>query len=611
MDRFLSITQSGALTNRALVDIRVCDSVSSTKCSKRQGGSLMAYDVLIKGGRIYDGSGLPSYLGDVAVQDGRIVETGRINASAKRVVNADGLAVSPGFIDFHTHLDAQLLWDPLATSSCYHGVTTVIPGNCGLSLAPCKEPDRDTILKSFERVEAITLPALKAGVPWGFTTFGQYLDALRGKLGVNVASLVGHCALRQFVMGEASLERAATPAEIHQMKEVLKASVRAGAAGFSTNQNPVHMYANGTPIQSRFAPDDEIIELACALGEINQGAVQISRGSLGVSVPMRESVKLFEEISSRSGRPVIWQSITHRWDKPHEWRELLDLAGETIARGVQSYPLCNARLFNNRLTMKNAQVFDDLPPWKTILFLPLEARIAAIKDPETRKKMRYEAVEEKKSSRFSRRWDLVYLINAVKPENKHLEKKSVAEIAKIRNQDLIDAFLDLSLEEGLDTEFQTSSTNGDEKAVAEIIRSPYVLVGQSDAGAHLIYDAGFGYATRLLGYWVREKQIMTVEEAVRKLTFMVASIFGLHDRGLIRRGMAADLVLFDPATVRECEPEMVQDLPANEKRFIQKAVGIEMTLVNGEVLVEKGNHTGALPGGVLGSTNGKTLQAAA
>jgi len=303
--------------------------------------------------------------------------------------------------------------------------------------------------------------------------------------------------------------------------------------------------------------------------------------------------------------------VTHRWDKPNEWRQLLDLAKESIDRGVQSYPLCNARLFNNRLTMKNAQVFDDLPTWKTILFLPLEARIAAIKDPDTRKKMRYEAVEEKKSSRFSRRWDLVYLINAVKPENKYLEKKSVAEIAKIRGQDVIDAFLDLSLEEGLDTEFQTSSTNGDEVAVAEIIRSPFVLVGQSDAGAHLIYDAGFGYATRLLGYWVREKQIMTLEDAVRKLTFMVASIFGLPDRGLLRRGMAADLCFFDPATIRECDPHMVQDLPGNEKRFVQKSVGIEMTIVNGQVLVEKDNHTGALPGAVLGGGNGHSLQAAA
>jgi N-acyl-D-aspartate/D-glutamate deacylase len=490
-------------------------------------------------------------------------------------------------------------------------VTTVIPGNCGLSLAPCKEPDHDTILRSFERVEAITLPALKSGVKWGFTTFGQYLDALRGKLGVNVASLVGHCALRQFVMGDASIERAATAAEIQQMKEVLKVSVRAGAAGFSTNQNPVHMYANGTPIQSRFATDEEIIEIACALGEINQGIVQISRGSLGVSVPIPPSLKLFEEISSRSGRPVVWQSIAHRWERPDEWRVLLDSAKETIDRGVQSYPLCNARLFNNRLTMKNAQVFDDLPTWKMILFLPLEERIKAIKDPETRKKMRFEAVEDKKLSRFSRRWDLVYLINAVKPENKHLEKKSVAEIAKIRNQDVIDAFLDLSLEEGLDTEFQTSSNNGDEEAVAEIIRSPYVLVGQSDAGAHLIYDAGFGYATRLLGYWVREKQIMSLEEGVRKLTFMVASIFGLHDRGLIRRGMAADLVVFDPSTIRECDPQMVQDLPGNEKRFVQKAVGIEMTIVNGQVLVEKESHTGALPGAVLGSGNGNGLQAAA
>jgi N-acyl-D-aspartate/D-glutamate deacylase len=256
-------------------------------------------------------------------------------------------------------------------------------------------------------------------------------------------------------------------------------------------------------------------------------------------------------------------------------------------------------------------VFDDLPTWKTILFLPLEERIKAFRDPEARRKLRYEAVEEQKSSRFSRRWDLVYMIKATTAANKHLEKKSVAEIAKIRGQDVIDAFLDLSLEEGLDTEFQTSSTNGDEQAVAEIIRSPFVLVGQSDAGAHLIYDAGFGYATRLLGYWIREKNIMSLEEGVRKLTFMVASIFGLPDRGLLRPGMAADLVVFDPATVRECEPEMVQDLPGNEKRLIQKAIGIETTIVNGQVLVERGEHTGALPGMVLGNGNGGALQAAA
>lgn len=571
----------------------------------------MAYDILIKGGRIYDGSGMPSYLGDIAIQNGQIVEIGRITGDARRVIKADGLAVAPGFIDFHTHLDAQLLWDPLATSSCFHGVTTVIPGNCALALAPCKEQDRDTILKSFERVEAISLSALRAGVNWSWTTFPQYLDRLRGNLGVNVAALMGHCALRQFVMGDASTERAATPAEINQMKEILKAGVQAGAIGFSTNQNPVHMFADGTPIPSRLATDEEIIELACALGEINQGAVQISRGSLGVSVPTVETVNLFDEIATRSGRPVIWQSIAQRWDRPNEWREMLNLAEHSLARGAQSYPLCNARLFNNRLTMKNAQVFDDLPTWKQVLFLPLEERFKVLADSEVRKKLRYEAVEEKKPSRFSRRWDLVYLIKAATPGNRHLERKSVAEIAKIRGQDVIDAFLDLSLEEGLDSEFQTSSTNGDEEAVAAIIRSPFTLVGQSDAGAHLIYDAGFGYATRLLGYWIREKNVMTLEDGVRKLTFMVASIFGLRDRGLLRPGMAADVVIFDPATVRECEPEMVQDLPAGEKRLIQKALGIEVTIVNGEVLVQEGAPTGALPGKVLGNGSTARMQAAA
>ena len=325
---------------------------------------------------------------------------------------------------------------------------------------------------------------------------------------------------------------------------------------------------------------------------------------------MRESVELFDEISSRSGRPVIWQSITHRWDKPNEWRQLLDLADKTIDRGVQSYPLCNARLFNNRLTMKNAQVFDDLPTWKMILFLPLEARIAAIKDPETRKKMRYEAVEEKKSSRFSRRWDLVYLINAATPANKHLEKKSVAEIAKIRGQDIIDAFLDLSLEEGLDTEFQTSSTNGDEVAVAEIIRSPYVLVGQSDAGAHLIYDAGFGYATRLA-------RLLGAREADHNFGRGRAQA-DLHGRVDLRPagsrfvaprhgGGSMRLRSRDDPRMR-CR--MVQDLPGNEKRFVQKAVGIEMTIVNGQVLVEK-EIIPARYRAVLGSGNGPSLQAAA
>ncbi len=560
----------------------------------------MPYDIVIKGARVIDGSGLPSYLGDVAVEGGRIVEMGRVNGAARRTVNADGLAVAPGFIDFHTHLDAQLLWDPIATSSCWHGITTVIPGNCGLTLAPCRAEDRENILGSFVRVEAMPLQVLRDAVGWEWETFPEYLNHLDGRLGVNVASLVGHCALRQYVMGEEACERAATQDEIERMKKILKESVLAGAIGFSTNQNPVHMRADGRPIPSRLATEGEILELAGVLGELNSGSIQISQGTLGVSLPAEKGIDFFHRLAARSGRPVIWQSIAQRWDQPDLWRRLLDMAQESLATGVPSYPLCNARLFNNRFTLKNAQVFDDLPSWKEIMFKPVAEREKIFLDRQVRARLRYEAVEEKRPSRFSRRWDLVYLIKAATPKNKALEKKSVAEIAKMQGKDVIDAFLDLSLEEELETLFQTSSNNGDENAVAEILKSPFTLVGQSDAGAHLIYDAGYGYATRFLGYWVRDRKVMSLEEGVRKLTFMVASIFGLHDRGLIRPGLAADLVLFDPQTVADSEPEMANDLPGGEKRLVQKAVGVKMTVVNGEVLTEDGKHTGALPGRVLG-----------
>ncbi len=560
----------------------------------------MPYDLLIKGGHIYDGSGLPSYTGDVAVEAGRIVELGRLSGGARRVIQADGLAVAPGFIDFHTHLDAQLLWDPIATSSCWHGITTVIPGNCGLTLAPCRPQDREGILGSFVRVEAMPLKVLREAVNWEWETFAEYLNRLDRRLGVNVAALVGHCALRQFVMGEEATERAARPGETERMKEILRESVRAGAIGFSTNQNPVHMRADGKPIASRLATDEEILELGSVLGELNKGSIQISQGTLGVSLPAEQGVNFFSRLAARSGRPVIWQAIAHRWDQPDLWRWLLDMAQETLATGVPSYPLCNARLFNNRFNLKNAQVFDDLPTWKEILFKPVEERLRIFRDAQVRQKLRYEAVEEKRPSRFSRRWDLVYMIKAATPKNKSLEGKSVDEIARTQGKDVIDAFLDLSLEENLETLFQTSSNNGDENAVAEILKSPFTLVGQSDAGAHLIYDAGYGYATRFLGYWIRERKVMSLEEGVRKLTFMVASIFGLHDRGLIRPRMAADLVLFDPSTVRECEPEMVNDLPGGEKRLVQKAAGVKMTVVNGEPLTEDGEHTSALPGQVLG-----------
>jgi N-acyl-D-aspartate/D-glutamate deacylase len=560
----------------------------------------MAYDLIIKGGRIYDGSGLPSRTGDVAIIGDRIAEVGRVTGSARRTVDADGLAVAPGFIDFHTHMDAQLLWDPLATSSCYHGVTTLIPGNCGLSLAPCRPEDRENIIGSFVRVEAMPSQVLRQAIQWEWTTFPEYLARLRQKLGINVAALVGHCALRQFVMGEESSERAATPDEIEQMKGILREGLRAGAIGFSTNQNRRHMREDGRPIASRLATDDEILELAGVLGELNRGSVQISRGTLGVARPAEEDVNLFHRLAQKSGRPVIWQSIAHRLNAPDLWKQLLELARESLDSGVPSYPLCNARLFNGRFTLKNAQTFDELPSWKKIMFLPVENRAELFRDPETRAKLRFEAIEETRPVNFTRRWDQIFLVKAALAKNKEFEGKHLQEIARSQNKDVIDTFLDIALEENLETTFQNSGAR-DEQATAEILKNPITLVGQSDAGAHLIYHAGYGYATRFLGYWIRERKVMSLEEGIRKLTFMVASLFGLNDRGLVRTGMAADLVVFDPATVRECEPEMVDDLPGGEKRLIQKAVGVKMTVVNGAVLTEDGEHTGGYPGRVLGN----------
>ncbi|MGZ8522763.1 MAG: N-acyl-D-amino-acid deacylase family protein, partial [Candidatus Binatia bacterium] len=493
---------------------------------------------------------------------------------------------------------AQLLWDPLATSSCFHGVTTLIPGNCGLSLAPCRAQDRDNVIGSFVRVEAMPSQVLRQAVKWEWTSFPQYLDRLQEKLGVNVAALMGHCAVRQYVMGEESSERAATPAEIAQMKALVREGMKAGAIGFSTNQNRRHMREDGRPIPSRLATDEEIVELASVLGELNCGSMQISRGTLGTARPVEEDIDFFRRLASTSGRPVIWQSIAHRWNAPELWRKLLDLAQDSLASGAPSYPLTNARLFNGRFTLKNAQTFDDLPSWKQVMFAPVEQRAELFSDTERRRQLRFEAVEDKRPTTFSRRWDQIFLIKAVQAKNQALEGKSVEEIAQSLNKDVIDTFLDIAVEEKLETMFQNSGSR-DEEATAEILKSPITLVGQSDAGAHLVYHAGYGYATRFLGYWVREKAVMPLEEAIRKLTFMVASVFGLYDRGLIRPGMAADLVLFDPQTVRECEPEMVNDLPGGEKRLIQRATGVKTTTVNGAILVQDGEHTGAFPGRVL------------
>ncbi|HEY6197579.1 MAG TPA: amidohydrolase family protein [Candidatus Binatia bacterium] len=565
----------------------------------------MAYDLLIKGGRVYDGSGMPSYMADVAVKNGRIAEIGRISGGAARTIDAAGLAVAPGFIDHHTHMDAQIFWDPYATSEPQHGVTSIVMGNCGLTLAPAAESDHDALVKSFVRVEAMPRSVLEMGVPWGWHTYGEYLDALEGKIGVNVGGLVGHIAVRQRVMGEESVERAATPKEIELMRGHVLEAMESGALGFSTNRNERHMREDGKPVGSRLATDEEFYALCQVLSELNSGIIETILGLNKV-----EHFQFYERVARATGRPVLWQSLQHRWAEPDLWRKQLDAVAPIFADGYQAYGLSHTVPLIRRFTLKNCQVFDELPVWKALMFLPVEARREAFKDPATREKMRAD-FSAPRHINFHRRWDVLRVDKTIKPENQKYAGKSIAEVASMRAQEPLDAFLDLALEEDLETVFWNANNGGDVDAMGEILRSPFVLMGTSDAGAHVQFGADFGYGTTLLGLWVRERQVMTLEHAIHKLTFHVASIVALSGRGLLRPGYAADVVLFDPATVDSHEPEWAYDYPGNTKRLIQRSDGIKTTIVNGRPIFADGKLTGDLPGEILRGSAYRGRQAAA
>jgi N-acyl-D-amino-acid deacylase len=306
-----------------------------------------------------------------------------------------------------------------------------------------------------------------------------------------------------------------------------------------------------------------------------------------------------KKAAQRSGRPVVWLTISHRWSEPDVWRKYLAMTEQGFKDGFQAYPICTPRRNNTRFTMKNAQIFDGLPSWLPIMLQDDAAKLAAFADPKKRKELRHEAVVATDPTTFSRRWDLMYITKPALAKNYDLKGKSVAELAQATGKDVLDAFLDLVVDEKLETGFEINQINGDEEAVGQILRSPYTVIGLSDAGAHVVFDAGYGYCTRLLGFWVREKKIMSLEDAVRKLTFHSASVFGLNDRGLLRPGMAADITVFDPDTVDALEPEVVNDLPGGGPRLMQKSRGIHYTVVNGTVLMEKNEHTGAYPGQLL------------
>ena len=555
------------------------------------------YDLLIRDGLVVDGSGMPAFHADVGVEHGKVTEIGRLGGPAKRTIDAEGRAVAPGFIDNHCHFDAQVTWDPLCTFSPNHGVTTVIFGNCSLGLAPARPDDHEALAMMLSRVEAIPMESLEAGVAWGWATFPEYLDVLDRRLGVNAGVLMGHSAVRRYVMGEDACEReAATGPELEAMKAIVREGVTEGALGLSFNRNTGHLDLLGRRIPGIVAPVEEIYELASALRGLSSGVLQC-----GSAYPLEIRDGFATRMSDASGRPVVYNQLVYNANTPDAWRAHLDLVEQRVREGRRVYPVVNPRPQSTRFTMRNAQVFDRLPTWQAVMTGSDEQKLAAFRDPSMRRRLHAEAVEGENIpvTALPIRWEGVFVAKPALEKNAGLAGKSVAQVAQEQDKDVLDAFLDLVVEETLATSFRNSQAGGDNEAMAAMLGSPYTMIGLSDAGAHVVFEAGYGYSSVVLGHWVREERVLTLEEAVRKLSFMQASVYGLHDRGLLRPGMAADVVVFDPDTIAAEETDETHDLPGGLMRLRQLARGVDYTIVNGQTLMESGEHTGAYPGRVM------------
>jgi N-acyl-D-amino-acid deacylase len=564
----------------------------------------MTYDLLIKNGRVIDGSGRPAFHGDVAVAGGKIVELGRLSGSARQRIEADGRVIAPGFVDNHCHYDAQVLWDPLCTYSCHHGATTVIIGNCSLALAPVRAQARERLAGMLSYVEAIPMDVLNAGVPWTWESFPEYMTAIGRRLAVNVGTLVGHSAVRLFAMGEECSDRPATDAELDVMRGVVREALEAGALGLSITRNMNHFDIAGKRIPAACAPESELFALADVLREVGTGVIQCGGGT---NPELKD--RLLSRLSEACGRPVMYNTLLEQARQPGRWRTHLAHVEETVRQGLRAIPLCNPGSIVNRFTMRNCQVFRSMPTWLPILQGPDAEKLVAYRDPKIRAKLAAEVEAPLgPDSTFSKRWDLMIVEEPQLSKNRGLAGKNIAEIAKARGQTPLDAFLDLAVEENLDTVFSLGEINMDTEAVAQILGSPYAVVGLSDGGAHVQFHSNVSNPTRLLGYWVREKKIMSLEHAVRRLTFDSATAFGIYDRGLVQPGMVADLVVFDPDTVAPVKEDVVHDFPANGWRIRELAAGIHYTVVNGEVLLDKGEHTGSYPGRVLRNARYQSVQ---
>ena len=555
----------------------------------------MAYDVVIRNGTLVDGTGAPRFRADIAIAEGRIAEIGTIRDGAKQVIDAADLIVSPGFIDPHTHYDAQICWDPLISCSSWHGVTSVVMGNCGVGLAPCRPEVQDVAAWDLVNVEAIPIEVLSKGISWDWVSFPEYMQAAQKRgAGINLGFLAPLTPFRHFVMGEESMDRAATPDETGQIAALLREAMQAGALGLSTTAIPQHIGYQARPLACRQASRDELKAYANVLKELGRGSMELALTATAGEIS-DEEYDLVDFLLTESGRPVTWLGVISRDDKPTAGPDMLRKTEPLIKRG--GVPQVTCRPFVIQIDLRNPFIFANHPSWNPVFNRSVEEQMRVYRDPDFRRAFRTELETPRI---FSGKWERLEVKEVSNPALKPLEGRTVAEIAAERGRDGLDTFLDLALEDELRLQYTIVLFNANEDLIPDLITDPRAMIGLSDGGAHVDMLCDAGYCTYLLGTWVRDKQVMTLERAVERLTTEPARFFGIQDRGRLAVGLAADIAIFDDNTIGSGRrPEMRYDLPGGGRRLVMPAQGVQYTLVNGQVLYAERQHTGALPGQVL------------
>ncbi len=557
----------------------------------------MAYDLLIRNGTVIDGKGTPRFAADVAVQQGKIAAIGKIDAAAKNTIDASGKIVCPGFVDPHTHYDAQITWDQLLSSSSEHGVTTVMMGNCGVGIAPCRPAVRGLLTEDLVTVEGIDHEVLTEGIRWDWETFPQFMDAA-GKRGtaINLAFMVPLAPLRTYVLGVEANERAATATETQSIAGLLRDAMDAGAWGFSTTASRQHIGHGGKPLSARLASRDELSAYCGVLKTLKRGTIELALTKRYATLDEEEEAFL-TFIVDACERPVTWLSVHNLVEKPNAVAQILDRVAPLIKRGAKPQILTRPLLYD--MNLRRPFMFTEMNAAKEIFDASFETQMAIYADAGFRKAFKAELKLGRKWAGLARNAIIVSVEN---PTLRPLEGKTIGEIAAARGQDPDDVFFEVAVEDQLQVKYVVPRANTDKAALADALRDTRTLIGLSDAGAHLDMLCESGYTTYLLGHWVREQKALSLEQAIQRITSEPADFFGIKDRGRLELGAAADIVVFDEMKINSPQrPTPVKDLPAGGTRLYAKAEGISQVVVNGQILFENGKHTGAISGEVLRS----------